>query len=84
MKVKEFIVKEMTCEACAKKIKAALKPKHIDLIAFNTEKKSITLKYDINKYKLEKLNKFLAKLNYSLTPAPKDKLEIIDYKIKFN
>ena len=81
---RQFKVNEITCQSCVQKIEHTLKSKHIQLIKFNIENKTITLKYDINKYKVEKLNQFLFKDSYVLKPVPTDTLEIIDYKIKFN
>ena len=57
---------------------------NVQLVNFNLQNKTVTLKYDINKYKLEKLNRFLSKESFRLKPVPTDKLEIIDYKLKFN
>jgi len=81
---KQFKVTGITCEACVQTIKSTLKTKHVELTNFDIQNKTVTLKYDINKYKLEKLNRFLYKESFRLKPIPTDKLEIVDYKLKFN
>lgn len=81
---KQFYVNEITCQSCVQKIKQNLEKMNVKLESYDLEKKTVTLKYDINKYSNEKLNKFLLKDNYSLDPIPEDKLEIIDYQIKYN
>ena len=51
---KQFKVNEITCQSCVQKIEQTLKSKHIQRTKFDIENKTITLKYDINKYKVEK------------------------------
>lgn len=79
-----FIVEGMVCTACETKVKESFSNTNIQVINVSYENKEALIKYNANKETIETINEQLKQYDLSFKFPPPDKLEVIDFKIKYN
>jgi hypothetical protein len=78
------IIKGMVCSDCEGRVHEAFKGTKVKVLSVDYDSKKAVLRYDKGRFDFEWLNKQLSLQDLSASPLPKDKLKLVDYKIRYN
>ena len=78
------LVQGMVCSDCEGRVREAFKGTKVTVLSVDYDSKKAVLRYDKGRFDFEWFNKQLIPFDLLVSPVPKDKLKLIDYKIRHN